>query len=120
MQKWYNGYKFGNTGQIYNPWSIVNYISRHEEGFKAYWINTGTDSLIKSRIVEPDLNRTYDTLQRLIAGQTIEKRIVDSFVFADFDTKGSRNNNLPIYSRSFARWRPRHFVCGVDCCQASP
>ena len=87
VQKWYNGYKFGNTGQIYNPWSIVNYISRHEEGFKAYWINTGTDSLIKSRIVEPDLNRTYDTLQRLIAGQTIEKRIVDSFVFADFDTK---------------------------------
>ena len=34
--------------------------------------------------------------------------------------KGSRNNNLPIYSRSFARWRPRHSVCGVDCCQASP
>ncbi|MCB9348868.1 MAG: hypothetical protein H6573_15370 [Lewinellaceae bacterium] len=60
--------------QIYNPWSIVNYISRYEEGFKAYWINTGTDSLIKSRIVEPDLNRTYDTLQRLIAGKTIEKK----------------------------------------------
>ena len=86
VQKWYNGYQFGNTGQIYNPWSIVNYISRHEEGFKAYWINTGTDSLIKERILEPDIDQTYDTLQQLVAGQTVEKVIDESFVFSDFAT----------------------------------
>lgn len=84
VQKWYNGYQFGNTGQIYNPWSIVNYISRYEEGFRAYWINTGTDSLIKERILEPDINQTYDTLQDLVAGQTVEKIIDENFVFADF------------------------------------
>lgn len=84
VEKWYNGYQFGNIGKIYNPWSIVNYLSRHEEGFKAYWINTGTDSLIKERIVEPDINQTYDTLQQLIAGQAIEKVINENFVFADF------------------------------------
>ena len=84
VQQWYNGYRFGDTGQIYNPWSIVNYISRKEQGFKAYWINTGTDSLIKERIMEPDINQTYDTLQQLIAGQTIEKAINETFVFSDF------------------------------------
>ena len=86
VQKWYNGYQFGDTGQIYNPWSIVNYISRHEEGFRAYWINTGTDSLIKERLLEPDIDQTYDTLQQLVAGQTVEKVIDESFVFSDFAT----------------------------------
>ncbi len=33
VKKWYDGYKFGNIENIYNPWSIVNYISRYREGF---------------------------------------------------------------------------------------
>ncbi|HFA47496.1 MAG TPA: AAA family ATPase [Bacteroidetes bacterium] len=86
VQQWYNGYQFGNTKHIYNPWSIVNYLSRHEEGFKPYWINTGTDSLIKERILNPGDTENYDTLQKLISGQTIEKVLDENFVFSDFDT----------------------------------
>lgn len=86
VKKWYDGYQFGDTDNIYNPWSIVNYISRHKEGFKAYWINTGTDPLIKKRIMEPDIDQTYDTLQKLISGETIEKILDENFVFADFET----------------------------------
>ena len=81
MQHWYDGYKFGNTDQIYNPWSVVNYIDRHEEGFKPWWINTGTDSLIKKRIIEPDLNQTYNTLQQLIAGETLKNGFMKILCF---------------------------------------
>ena len=86
IKQWYDGYKFGTTTHVYNPWSIVNYIDRNKQGFKAYWINTGTDALIKERLTEPDLNNTYNTLQKLIAGESVEKRLDENFVFPDFQT----------------------------------
>ena len=86
VKNWYNGYTVGKVEQIYNPWSIVNYISRHEEGFKAYWSNTGTDSLIKKQITQPDIDKTYDTLQDLISGRCIDKKLYENFVFGDLDT----------------------------------
>ncbi|MEZ4883359.1 MAG: AAA family ATPase [Chitinophagales bacterium] len=86
VKQWYDGYKFGTTTHVYNPWSIVNYIDRNKQGFKAYWINTGTDALIKERITEPDLNNTYNTLEKLIAGESVEKRLDENFVFPDFKT----------------------------------
>lgn len=86
VKEWYDGYQFGGIEDIYNPWSIVNYIVRNEQGFKSYWINTGTDALIKDRILEPDLDNTYNTLQKLIAGETIKRTLEESFVFPDFQT----------------------------------
>jgi hypothetical protein len=84
VEGWYNGYKFGNIDKIYNPWSIVNYVSNPTDGFKAYWVNTSDDSLIKERIPEPNIK---DRIQELIAGQTIEKTIRENFVFSDFERK---------------------------------
>ncbi|RMG81462.1 MAG: AAA family ATPase, partial [Bacteroidetes bacterium] len=85
IKKWYDGYKFGETENIYNPWSIVNYIARHEEGFSPYWINSGTDPLIKRQLLEPDVDQTYDDLQKLIAGEIITKTLYENFVFSDFE-----------------------------------
>ena len=87
IQKWYNGYKFGNTSHIYNPWSIVNYISGEKEGFKPYWVNSGNYSLLKSRIIEIGVK---DNIQDLIEGKTIDKELRENFVFQDFET----NNEL--------------------------
>lgn len=89
VKKWYDGYKFGNQDGVYNPWSIVNFIARYEQGFKAYWVNTGTDALVKKRIIQPDANKTYNTLQQLISGETIQEKIYENFVFTDFKTKKS-------------------------------
>ena len=83
INNWYDGYKFGNTTHIYNPWSIVNYISSEKEGFKPYWVNTGDYSLIKSRIIELGVK---DIIQDLIEGKTIDKELKDNFVFQDFET----------------------------------
>ncbi len=83
IEKWYDGYKFGKIDNIFNPWSIVNYIAKSEAGFRPYWVNSGDYSLIKSRIIEIGVK---DKIQDLIEGKTIEKQLKDNFVFQDFET----------------------------------
>ncbi len=83
IEKWYDGYKFGKVDNIFNPWSIVSYIAKSEAGFRAYWVNSGDYSLIKSRIIELGVK---DKIQDLIEGKTIEKQLKENFVFQDFET----------------------------------
>jgi hypothetical protein len=83
VQHWYNGYKFGDCDNIYNPWSIVNYIANQKDGFKPYWVNSGDYSLIKNRITELNVK---ETIQELIEGKTIDKELKENFVFQDFET----------------------------------
>ena len=44
VQKWYNGYLFGDI-KVYNPWSIINFLN--DEKLKPYWVNTSGNELIK-------------------------------------------------------------------------
>ncbi len=83
VKKWYDGYKFGNLDNIFNPWSIVNYIAKEKAGFKPYWVNSGDYSLIKSRIIELGVK---DKIKDLIEGKTIDKELKENFVFQDFET----------------------------------
>ncbi len=82
VKQWYDGYKFGETDNIYNPWSIVNYISKHKAGFRPYWVNSGDYSLIKSRIIEVGVK---EIVHELIQGKTIDKELKENFVFQDFE-----------------------------------
>jgi hypothetical protein len=83
VKHWYNGYKFGDCDNIYNPWSIVNYVAKNKAGFKPYWVNSGDYSLIKNRITELNVKQT---IQQLIEGKTIDKELKENFVFQDFET----------------------------------
>jgi len=85
VKKWYNGYTFGETTDIYNPWSILNYVTRHREGFKTYWVNTSSDELIKERLNEQGADNTRKQLLKLVNNETIEKEIDENFVFPDMD-----------------------------------
>ncbi len=87
IEKWYNGYRFGSTEKIYNPWSIIKYVANIEDGFKAYWINSSANRLIQDRIFEKDAK---ESIKALISGQTVEKPIKENFVFDRFE----RNNDL--------------------------
>jgi hypothetical protein len=86
VKKWYDGYKFGNTFDIYNPWSILNFALGYESGFKAFWVNTSSYELIKERLKERDANYTREQLLKLINNESIEKMIDENFVFPDLDT----------------------------------
>ena len=87
VKKWYNGYRFGNTTDIYNPWSILNYAISYKGGFKTFWVNTSSDELLRERLQERDANFTREQLLKLINNETIEKNIEENFVFPDLPKK---------------------------------
>ena len=45
LKEWYDGYKFGDE-EIYNPWSVINYISKKCVP-QAYWVNTGKNEILE-------------------------------------------------------------------------
>lgn len=65
VKSWYDGYKFGNA-EVYNPWSILNYIDNKE--LKPYWINTSGNVLIKELLLLSD-GIVFEDLNSLVKGQ---------------------------------------------------
>ena len=65
VKSWYDGYKFGNA-EVYNPWSILNYIDDKE--LKPYWINTSGNVLIKELLLLSD-GIVFEDLNNLVKGQ---------------------------------------------------
>ena len=65
VKSWYNGYRFGNA-EIYNPWSILNYIDNKE--LKAYWINTSGNILIRDLLIQSD-RIVFEDLEALVEQQ---------------------------------------------------
>ena len=74
VRKWYNGYKFGNI-QIYNPWSIINYLDEKE--INVYWINTSNNRPIHSAIDNADKD-LFDELKDLFNNGTTEQMVMAS------------------------------------------
>lgn len=62
VKTWYDGYKFGNA-EVYNPWSILNYIGNKE--LKPYWINTSGNVLIKDLLLRSD-GIVFEDLDNLV------------------------------------------------------
>ncbi|MDY2980264.1 MAG: AAA family ATPase [Fusobacterium sp.] len=67
VKSWYNGYKFGDK-ELYNPWSILNYIDNKE--LKAYWINTSSNLVIKEVLKNSD-SKVFKTLEELFAKKDV-------------------------------------------------
>ena len=81
---WYDGYKFGSLEHIYNPWSIINYVSLYDDGFRPYWVNTSSDHLIKSRIIEKEAHEVREDIEDLMQAKSVKKAIKEHLVFSDF------------------------------------
>ena len=73
VKDWYNGYRFGNK-EIYNPWSIINYIKEKE--LKAYWANVSGSTLLENMLDQAGED-VYTDLKRFTDGESIEKYISD-------------------------------------------
>lgn len=84
IKTWYNGYQFGGITDIYNPWSIINYVERHRDGFKSYWGNSSSDELIKNVINAKDAEDIRADIERLLNGESLPKFISENIVFSDF------------------------------------
>lgn len=91
IREWYNGYVFREQ-IIYNPWSVLNYLKRRNEGFMPYWINSSSNDLIKKLLVKGDQSMKLE-LESLIEGNSITKGIDDNIVMSEVE-----NSNENIWS----------------------
>lgn len=78
VKEWYDGFTIGDWRDIYNPWSITNFLK--EKKLKPYWANTSSNELISSLIRKGDseIKMQFETL---LTGQTIWSRINDEMAF---------------------------------------
>jgi len=83
IRDWYNGYYFGET-TIYNPWSILNYLSSPKLGLKPYWVNSSSNDLI-SILLSKGSKEVKKDLEDLVNGNNIEKIIDENIVMADIE-----------------------------------
>lgn len=98
VKQWYDGYTIGQVQDIYNPWSITGYIGSHQEGFRAHWVNTSADELIKERIVEKSAKEIRSDIETLLLGETISKPIDENIVFSDFESRKELLWSLLVFS----------------------
>lgn len=84
IEKWYNGYLFGNDQEIYNPWSILNYISLPTYGFKPYWNNTASKEMIK-RVLQLDSVESKKTIENLLENKRVVKEISENIVYDNIE-----------------------------------
>lgn len=93
VKEWYDGYVFGET-EIYNPWSITNYVdgiaNENKKFPEPYWSNTSSNQIIRDLIAGADA-AMKEELNRLIEGGTIEKQIHEDITYEEI---GESADNL--------------------------
>ena len=87
MKEWYDGYHFGDA-DIYCPWDVINRVDdlcdKPEAGPKCYWINSSGNALVK-RFVSIANRTTQDEIERLIAGEPIERSVRLDLTYDEID-----------------------------------
>ena len=68
IKKWYDGYRIGNVEGIYNPWSVLNYLT--DKQLKPYWVNTSSNDLIKLTV--KNSMTVKEKMERLLKDEEIE------------------------------------------------
>lgn len=83
---WYDGFVFGEETDIYNPWSIINFI--REKRYDTYWVNTAGNSLV-SKLMQEGSREVKLTLERLIHGESIQCTIDEQIVYDQLEENES-------------------------------
>jgi hypothetical protein len=78
VRRWYDGFTFGDRRDIYNPWSILNYLETGK--LSAYWSNTSSNSLIGTLIREGDAE-LKETFEELLSGGTLMVSLDEQVVY---------------------------------------
>ena len=94
VKEWYNGYIFGER-EVYNPWSIVNYIDNGE--IKGYWANVSGNTLLENMLNHAG-GSVYEDLKRFTDGESIEKYISDGITIKSLLSNDNEIWQLLLYS----------------------
>ena len=84
VKEWYDGFTFGNKNDIYNPWSILNFIKARK--FGSYWADSSSNGLV-NKLVKTGSPNLKKTMEILIEGGVIEKRIDEQIVYNQLEKR---------------------------------
>lgn len=87
MKAWYDGYRFGNE-DVYCPWDVLSHCDNLRTDPNArpedYWSNTSGNAIVR-RFIDLANGKTRDEIERLIAGETIQKEIRQELTYSELD-----------------------------------
>lgn len=78
VKRWYDGFTFGSKTDIYNPWSIINYLDTGK--FRPYWVNTSSNGLVGKLIREGTKNVKL-SLEKLLSGESVITPVDEQIVY---------------------------------------
>ena len=90
VKRWYDGFIFGKQKDIYNPWSILNFLDKKD--YRTYWANTSSNSLVGKLLREGE-RRIKEQFEILLDGGVIESPIDEQIVYNQL-----RGNERAIWS----------------------
>ena len=86
VKDWYDGFTFGDCRDIYNPWSIINYLKQRK--FAPYWANTSSNSLA-GKLVREGSNNVKRKFEDLLNNKSLKVSMDEQIVFDQLSVKES-------------------------------
>ncbi len=117
VKTWYDGFPFGKQKDIYNPWSILNYLDKRQIG--TYWANSSSNSLAGKLIREGSRN-IKESFEVLLQGKSIVVEIDEQIVCDQLDEDESaiwslllasgylKVKNINTYTTEFGEWKQEY------------
>lgn len=117
VKSWYDGFTFGRRTDIYNPWSVLNYLDKKKVG--AYWANTSSNSLV-GKLIQEGSKDIKNTFEKLLCGGSLETEIDEQIVYNQLDSdEGAvwslllasgylKVREYEIYTTEFGEWKQRY------------
>ena len=82
VREWYDGFTFGDTPDVYNPWSIVNFLKKRE--LQPYWANSSNNDLINRQLRLADAS-IKSQMETLMNGGSIKTKLDEEIIFSQLD-----------------------------------
>ena len=84
VKSWYDGFTFGKEADIYNPWSIINYLDTKR--VRCYWANSSSNSLV-GKLLKEGNKKTKQDFELLLQGETLTVEIDEQIVYNQLGEK---------------------------------
>ncbi len=82
VKSWYDGFSFGSITEIYNPWSIINYLDTGK--LEAYWANSSSNALVRKLIQEGN-KEVKQEFEKLLKGESVYAELDEQVVYDQLD-----------------------------------
>ena len=114
---WYDGFTFGKQRDIYNPWSILNYLDKRQIG--TYWANSSSNSLA-GKLIREGSRKVKESFEVLLQGKSIIVELDEQIVYDQLDEDESaiwslllasgylKVNDRSTYATDFGEWKQEY------------